>query len=295
MTYQFRPSPHLNPHEQQPDLGRMTWPGDRRLGVCLTFEVWSSDSFDSLMIIGTTVDFAIRRGVTNVLDLLARHGVSATFFVNGITAERYPERVAEMHAQGHDVAPLGYRLNAHWDLSAAAVRDDVRRGVEAIRAATGVPARGWRTPESRLSTQTLPAVLESGLDWDSSIRNDETASKFPMAGGSLIEIPFGGAADYSYYSPFPGPLRLVPSVMTAFQDELEQLRRETSRESRMAVLNFNPSYAGRPGDMAMLNTLLADLKDDPDVWFGTCSDIADHLRAHDDWFAPPSAQVRRLA
>src|SRR5919202_6134488 len=46
--------------------------------------------------------------VPRILDLLAEYGLPATFFVPGLTAERYPETVERIAAAGHEVAHPSY-------------------------------------------------------------------------------------------------------------------------------------------------------------------------------------------
>src|SRR5690606_28170918 len=130
-------------------------------------------------------------------------------------------------------------------------------GVDAIAKATGAEVTGWRTPESKPSRSTHTLLRQVGLRWDSSLRNDERVSLFPLPDGPLWEIPFGGAPDYNYYSPFPGPVKLVTAVSSVYLDELGVLAREAERASRLAVFTFNPSYTGRPADLGMLDAILA--------------------------------------
>lgn len=288
MAYKFRVSPHLNPDEQLTAPDRLEWPDGRRLALCLGFELWSTDSFDALQIIGSTVDFGVRRGYANVLDVLARHGARATFFVNGLTAEAHPGVVGEIAAAGHEVAPLGYTLAPHWNMEPGHEREQIRRGIEAVAKAAGAPVTGWRTPFSRPSRLTFGALREAGLRWDSSLRNDERVARFPLPGGQLLEIPFGGAPDYNYYSPFPGPVKLMPAVRSVYLDELDVLSRESARYARLAVFTFNPSYTGRPADLGMLDAVLAAAAElEPGPWTARFGDVAEWLGAHDDWFVNP--------
>src|ERR1700748_58040 len=48
--------------------------------------------------------FGPRVGVPRILALLAEYGLPATFFVPGLTAERYPQTVADILEAGHEVA-----------------------------------------------------------------------------------------------------------------------------------------------------------------------------------------------
>jgi hypothetical protein len=49
-----------------------------------------------------------RVGVPRILELLAAHEIEATFFLPGVTAERWPRTVEEILQSGHEVALHGY-------------------------------------------------------------------------------------------------------------------------------------------------------------------------------------------
>src|SRR3954471_19459458 len=52
--------------------------------------------------------YGAKVAVPEILRLLERHGLPATFFVPGRVAERYPQRVREILAAGHEVGLHGY-------------------------------------------------------------------------------------------------------------------------------------------------------------------------------------------
>lgn len=82
-----------------------------------------------------------------VLDLLAQHGVKATFCVVGTQAQRYPALVRRVVAEGHALCNHSMR---HDDLStktAAEIRADLTGTTAAIRAAApGAPVPYYRAP-----------------------------------------------------------------------------------------------------------------------------------------------------
>src|ERR1051326_3176057 len=47
-------------------------------------------------------------GVPRILSLLARHGITATFFVPGYSAHRYPGVVRKIAEAGHEIAHHSY-------------------------------------------------------------------------------------------------------------------------------------------------------------------------------------------
>jgi peptidoglycan/xylan/chitin deacetylase (PgdA/CDA1 family) len=82
-----------------------------------------------------------------VLDLLARHGVQATFFVVGVAAERHPDLVRRALADGHEVGSHGWRhrhaLFQRWPLEGWF---DTVRGVRRLAALIDRPVRLYRGP-----------------------------------------------------------------------------------------------------------------------------------------------------
>jgi peptidoglycan-N-acetylglucosamine deacetylase len=102
-------------------------------------------------------------GTPAVLDLLARAGCRATFFLIGEQVERRPELAREIVAQGHLVAVHGYRHRLQMRLSADQLRRDLERGLETIEGATGTRPRRHRPPYGVYSPAGLALTIGSGL------------------------------------------------------------------------------------------------------------------------------------
>jgi peptidoglycan-N-acetylglucosamine deacetylase len=102
-------------------------------------------------------------GTPAVLELLARAGARATFFVIGEQVRRRPALAAEIVAAGHVVALHGDRHRNQLLLSADAVRDDLARGAAAIEDATGRRPRRHRPPYGIYSPAGLQAALDAEL------------------------------------------------------------------------------------------------------------------------------------
>ncbi|HSW09970.1 MAG TPA: polysaccharide deacetylase family protein [Bacillota bacterium] len=94
-----------------------------------------------------------------VLAALAEANATATFFVSGLWAVRYPELVREMLAGGHQVASLGYRHVDLTTLSAADLEADLFDAGRSLAAVTGREPVFLRPPDGRYS----PLVLETAL------------------------------------------------------------------------------------------------------------------------------------
>jgi peptidoglycan/xylan/chitin deacetylase (PgdA/CDA1 family) len=99
-----------------------------------------------------------------LLDQLASRGLSATFFVEAINTELYPDALREIEARGHGIGLHGWRHEEWTSLSAAEERDTLARGVEAF-SALGLRTRGFRPPGGELNSRTPVLLREAGLRW----------------------------------------------------------------------------------------------------------------------------------
>ncbi|MBB4365369.1 chitooligosaccharide deacetylase [Bradyrhizobium sp. CIR18] len=99
-----------------------------------------------------------------VLDVLAQHQVTATFFVIGMYAADQPELIRRMIAEGHEVAN---HTMTHPDLSRCApaeVRDELLRASEAIRlACPQASPRHMRAPYGIWTQDVLAISASAGL------------------------------------------------------------------------------------------------------------------------------------
>jgi peptidoglycan/xylan/chitin deacetylase (PgdA/CDA1 family) len=102
-------------------------------------------------------------GTPAVLEVLARAGARATFFVIGEQVRRRPELVARVAAAGHAVALHGDRHRLQLRMSAAAVAEDLERGIAAIEDATGATPAWHRPPFGIYSPGGLRAARAAGL------------------------------------------------------------------------------------------------------------------------------------
>lgn len=103
-------------------------------------------------------------GTPAVLEVLARAGARATFFLIGEQVQRRPALAAEIVAAGHLVALHGHRHRLQLRLSAAELREDLARGRGAIEDAVGTgPVRWHRPPYGIYSPAGLRAALDARL------------------------------------------------------------------------------------------------------------------------------------
>jgi polysaccharide deacetylase family protein (PEP-CTERM system associated) len=187
--------------------------------------------------------------VGRILDRFAAAGVHATFFTLGWVAERHPQMVRRIVADGHELASHGYGHALVHTLDAAQFRADVRRARRILEDIGGVAVAGYRAPTFSLGARTpwaFGVLEEEGYRYSSStypIRHDlygePDAPRFPYRppGTALVElplttVPIGGR---NFPSAGGGYFRLLPYRLFR-----AGLARVNGREQRPGIFYFHP-------------------------------------------------------
>lgn len=107
-----------------------------------------------------------------LLDLLARHGATGTFFVVGWLADRKPGLVRRIAEAGHEIASHSWWHRRVTTLTPAEFREDVTRAKSRLEEISGRAVRGFRAPSFSIVPDTewaFDILLETGHTYDSSV------------------------------------------------------------------------------------------------------------------------------
>jgi peptidoglycan/xylan/chitin deacetylase (PgdA/CDA1 family) len=99
-----------------------------------------------------------------LLTILHTLDLPATFFVEGLNAELYPDAVRAIAAAGHEVGLHAWCHEPWGELSAAEEDELLTRGLTAFRG-LGLEVEGFRPPGGDLGTRTPAALAAHGLSW----------------------------------------------------------------------------------------------------------------------------------
>ncbi len=191
----------------------------------------------------------VARNAHAVLDLFARAGVKGTFFTLGWVAERHPELVQRMVAEGHEVASHGYDHAKVTTLTPDQFRADVRRTKALLEDMAGVAIKGYRAPSYSIGRDTLWALevlQEEGHTYSSSIypiQHDHYGMPeaprfaFRTRPGGLLELPVTTVKVAGRQLPCGGGgyFRLLPYGWSRWA-----LRRVNSQDQRSGIFYFHP-------------------------------------------------------
>jgi peptidoglycan/xylan/chitin deacetylase (PgdA/CDA1 family) len=127
--------------------------------------------------------FSVTRSLPRILALLDEVGLRATFFVEGLNTELYPDTLRQLDAAGHEVAYHGWQHEPWAGLDADAERESLERGVRAMDD-LGLRPVGFRPPGGELTPATPGLLRELGFTYCS----PEARAAGPLDG--LAVLPF---------------------------------------------------------------------------------------------------------
>jgi polysaccharide deacetylase family protein (PEP-CTERM system associated) len=214
--------------------------------ICLSFDL--EERFHSHLNDGSTARaWKAEDRIARIVDLLLEHRRSATFFVVGELAERYPALVRRIAEEGFEVGSHTY---GHVRLDTGdkdACREDIARGKRLLEDVAGVPVVGFRSPtwKASLADDWLwDHLIALGFRYDSSLfpfrthmygSNDNPVRPFWLR-PQLAEIPPSVWTMGGLRLPYGGGFyfRLYPAWLT------RQLIDSDSRGGHAPVIYLHP-------------------------------------------------------
>ncbi|NCP54008.1 MAG: DUF3473 domain-containing protein, partial [Rhodoferax sp.] len=195
-----------------------------------------------------TRECRVERNIDRILELLARHRTRATFFTLGWIAERYPDMVKQIVAQGHELASHGYGHQRASDQTPDVFFADISRAKKLLEDLSGQSVQGYRAPSFSIGHANLWAydsLQRAGYSYSSSIypiAHDHygmpDAPRFAhMVRPGLLEIPITTVRlfERNFPSSGGGYFRLLPYPVSRWL-----IHRVNTRDQQSGIFYFHP-------------------------------------------------------
>jgi polysaccharide deacetylase family protein (PEP-CTERM system associated) len=192
----------------------------------------------------------VEYNVDRILQLFADTGTKATFFTLGWIAERYPQLVRRIVADGHELASHGLAHFRADHQSRPMFFTDVHRAKCLLEDTGGVPVQGYRAASfsiTRKNLWALNALEEAGYRYSSStfpIRHDlygipeqPRFAFYPFDDSQFMEIPVTTVRRLGANWPSGGGgyFRLLPYALSK-----KNLQAVISRDKQPCMFYFHP-------------------------------------------------------
>lgn len=192
----------------------------------------------------------VEKNMDSILTLLSKKQVKATFFILGWIAQRYPDLVRRIAAEGHEVASHGFGHQRVTDLTRDEFLKDVTESKRLLEALSGQPVIGYRAPSFSIGEKNLWALdvlKEAGYEYSSSIypiQHDHygmpDAPRFrfrPRGAAGILEIPVTTAMVLGRQIPAAGGgyFRLFPYMLSRWL-----MRRVHAADAESCIFYFHP-------------------------------------------------------
>ena len=209
-----------------------------------------------------------------------KHGLKASFNVNGLAAVRYPEAVKEIHRAGHEIVGHSYAEDIQLVLlSKEEERDEIRTCVKIFQDLVGVRPYGWLSSRMRHTEHTLELLVEEGFLWHGDAVNDDAPYPVPVNGKAILEIPYRNAISGLNDTGMYRRGMTARDILGAFKDEFDILYEESLTQPKMLTLAMHCQMAF-PATGKVYEEAIRYAKSFPGVWFARRIDIVRWLLDH---------------
>ncbi|MGB7183993.1 MAG: polysaccharide deacetylase family protein [Burkholderiaceae bacterium] len=197
-------------------------------------------------------EYGMRVGFWRLMDVLKKHGITASLAINGNVCNSYP-RVAlaaldsgwEFMGHGFVQGPM-HRLEDQ----AAAINDTV----DVIERFTGKRPVGWESPGLTETNETLDMLEAAGIEYVADWVIDDQPVEIKTRNGTMLSVPYTVELNDIAIS----ALQQHPSdmLLTRGRDQYDQLHHEGEISARVMAISVHPYITGVPHRIRYFDELL---------------------------------------
>ncbi|KAJ7578159.1 carbohydrate esterase family 4 protein [Mycena floridula] len=267
----------------------MHWPNGKHACICVTMDNMGEAAdihrglWPSSQPVGS--HFSVTEKLPIMLDLLDKHSIKATYFIEGWNMTVYPDTIKHIQQRGHEI---GFHAYQHEVWSLLDPETEIANLEKSVTDAgeIGIKFRGFRPPGGIITPQTLRLMREQAMTYLS------PAAERPAIVDGIAMVPFQWESiDAYFYLKATASLRkgkgdtedvIGPDEM---KERLVKRIDEVVKEGGFLALLFHPFLQTDKRKMEVMEEVLKHVVSKEDVWVAQCQDVGDWIRENPNSFS----------
>lgn len=256
-------------------VGAVPWPGQRN---------WNMESI---------YEYGARAGFWRLHRLLK--DIPITVYGVATALARSPDQVGAMKNAGWEIASHGLKWIEYKDASEADERADMAEAIGLHTEVVGERPRGWYTGRCSENTVRL-ATEEGGFEYVADTYSDDLPYWMRFGDRNQLIVPYTLDCNDMRFAT-PQGFNSGDQFFTYLKDSFDALYAEgEDGQPKMLSVGLHCRLVGRPGRVMALKRFLDYAQAQPDVWFATRQQIAQHwAHTHPPQTHPRPSQLPREA
>lgn len=219
-------------------------------------------------------EYGSRAGVWRILKLFRQAGIPLTVFAVAMAAQRHPEVIRAMVADGHEICSHGYRWIDYQNVDEAVEREHLLDAIRILTDITGQRPLGWYTGRTGPNTRRL-VMEEGGFLYDSDAYDDDLPYWQSGVDRPHLVIPYTLDTNDMRFTQVQG-FNKGDDFFDYLKDAFDVLYAEGAEAPKMLSIGLHCRLIGRPGRLASLKRFIDYVQGHEQVWFARRVDIARH-------------------
>ncbi len=231
----------------EPDIRAIPLPNDARVAftIQVALEAWQGGSPPDYALQSAQL-YGPRTGMRRLAETIEDQGFRSCVHISGLVAERWPELIGGLAANGHEMVGHGWAQDEPMAaMDEATDLDVVARCASVIERVAGRRPAGWSSHGSRRGEYTVLSLLKEGYTYTRDFRESEVPYVVAQLGDRrLLSMP---RTDEVNDLGMLHRQRLPPSAFVEyFKRAFDQLYAEGEKEPKVMTCVVHAYVTGKP-------------------------------------------------
>ncbi len=126
----------------------------------------------------------VEQNTLSVLEVLQTKKIKGTFFALGWIAERFPDIIKEITAQGHEIGSHGYFHDLLHNLNEEEIKKDIEKSLEILTLLSKNAIIGYRAPSFSINPRAIKILKKLHFRYEASYNDFQFNQRY-----GNIEVP----------------------------------------------------------------------------------------------------------